>query len=251
MSRLGKPVSGGEFSVSVAALKGVSCRSFVRRGLAVLTIAALASFSGVHAQGDAVPGRSSADSTAWTLADGVVTLTGDASRDNPLYTRAALADSVSSLEFRAPKGAQRQSLCPGPLRRRAQWHGRLAERGDPVPRAALRRGLQQARQRADARSARRRRRTPQRGLRKAQRGCASGTPRTSAAPSSSTCARAPFALRNAQLPARGFLAAHACPRLPAARPTRRTWSIPSRSARKPFTRWAARPATWSSPAAPR
>ena len=83
---------------------------FRHRGLAVLTIAAVASFlagfSNIHAQGGAGLGPDFRGSTAWTQADGVVSLTGTPSRDAPLYTRVALADSVSSLEFRAPKGAR-------------------------------------------------------------------------------------------------------------------------------------------------
>jgi len=82
---------------------------FLYRGCAVLTSVAvaglLASFSNVHAQGGAGPGLDFRG-TGWTQADGVVTLTGAPSRDTPLSTRIALADSVSSLEFRAPKGAR-------------------------------------------------------------------------------------------------------------------------------------------------
>jgi hypothetical protein len=83
---------------------------FRYRGRAVLTSAVVASFLAsvpiIHAQSGAGPGPEFRGGTAWTLADGVVTLTGTPSRDTPLYTRNALADSVSSLEFRAPKGAR-------------------------------------------------------------------------------------------------------------------------------------------------
>ncbi len=79
---------------------------FRGRALAVLTIAAFASFPDLAAHGAEAPAVEFRDTTAWTEKDGVITLTGAASRDNPLYTRNALADSVSSLEFNSPKGAQ-------------------------------------------------------------------------------------------------------------------------------------------------
>ncbi len=68
-----------------------------RRVLAVLTVAAITSFVGTHAQNVTAPGPVFRDSAGWSFADGVVTLTGAPSRDNPLYTRLALADSVTSL----------------------------------------------------------------------------------------------------------------------------------------------------------
>jgi hypothetical protein len=79
---------------------------FCGRGLAVLTIAALASFPVVLAQQAAGPGPDFRGSASWTLADGIVTFNGQPSREDPLYTSIALADSVSSLEFRSPDGAR-------------------------------------------------------------------------------------------------------------------------------------------------
>ena len=76
-----------------------------RHSLALLTVAALTSFSTAHAQlaGDtAGPFR---DSKAWTLANGVLS-TNATGLDNALATRAAYADSVTTLEYRAPKGAR-------------------------------------------------------------------------------------------------------------------------------------------------
>ena len=78
---------------------------FCGRALAVLTIAVLASFTG-DLQAAEGPGVEFRDTNTWNVADGVITLTGAPSRDNPLYTRQALADSVSSLEYRAPKGGR-------------------------------------------------------------------------------------------------------------------------------------------------
>src|SRR5690554_2262444 len=77
-----------------------------RRVLAVLIIAAFASFVAIRAQDVQVPGSAFRETTAWSFANVEATLTGAASRDNPLYTRGALADSVTSPEFRAPKGAR-------------------------------------------------------------------------------------------------------------------------------------------------
>jgi hypothetical protein len=95
-----------------------------RHTLAVLTTFALASFVTAHAQGNG-PGPQFRPSAAWNLADGVVTLTGPPSRDNPLYTRGALGDSVSSLEFRAPKGARADLYVQGrygiPLEGTGDW----------------------------------------------------------------------------------------------------------------------------------
>src|SRR5262245_31251581 len=87
---------------------------FRRRGLAVQTIVALASFMAamtvIHDQAQAEDGASEfaeiRNNAGWAAADGVVTLTGAPSRDNFLSTRMALADSVASLEFRSPKGAR-------------------------------------------------------------------------------------------------------------------------------------------------
>ncbi|HET7812560.1 MAG TPA: c-type cytochrome [Steroidobacteraceae bacterium] len=72
------------------------------RGLAVLTAAALASFSPAQEPASSMALR---ESPAWSLKDGVVTLTGAPTRENFLSTRQALADSVTSLEYRSAKGA--------------------------------------------------------------------------------------------------------------------------------------------------
>jgi len=77
-----------------------------RRAFAVLTSAALAGFTASLALAATGPGPEFRGNTDWTLENGIVRLSGAPSRDNPLYTRGALADSVSALEFRAPKGAQ-------------------------------------------------------------------------------------------------------------------------------------------------
>jgi hypothetical protein len=72
-----------------------------RHPLALLTVAALASFGTAHAQG-AGPFR---DTKGWTEANGVLSTTATG-LENSLATRAAYADSVTSLEYRAPKGAR-------------------------------------------------------------------------------------------------------------------------------------------------
>src|SRR5688572_2193856 len=79
-----------------------------RHTLAVLTTVALASFFSTAglAQNAGGPGSEFRLTNGWTMADGVMTLTSPPTRDNPLSTRAAHADSVTTLEFRAPKGAE-------------------------------------------------------------------------------------------------------------------------------------------------
>ena len=74
-----------------------------RRVLAVLTVALLTSFFAIsRAQG--LPESPFSDNPAWTLADGV--LTSDAATvQKGLTTRAHLADSVTSFEYRAATGA--------------------------------------------------------------------------------------------------------------------------------------------------
>lgn len=84
---------------------------FSRRAAAVLTTLVLASFS--HAQSPGGPGPAFRDSNAWNLSDGVVALTGTPSRETPLYTRASLADSVTSFDFRAPRGAKANAYIQG------------------------------------------------------------------------------------------------------------------------------------------
>ena len=98
---------------------------FSRRVLAVLTVAAITSFVGIHAQNGTGPGSVFRDSAGWSFADGVVTLTGAPSRDNLLSTRHALADSVTALEFRAPRGARADLYVQGrygvPLEGTGDW----------------------------------------------------------------------------------------------------------------------------------
>jgi hypothetical protein len=98
---------------------------FSGRILAVLTVAAITSFVGTHAQNDTGPGSVFRDSAGWSFADGIVTLTGAPSRDNLLSTRHALADSVTTLEFRAPRGARADLYVQGrygvPLEGTGDW----------------------------------------------------------------------------------------------------------------------------------
>jgi len=75
------------------------------RGFAVLTVFALTSFTASLAQDSGGLGPMFRDNAAWSLKDGVIALAAAPSRDNPLNTRQALADSVTSLEYRSPKGA--------------------------------------------------------------------------------------------------------------------------------------------------
>jgi mono/diheme cytochrome c family protein len=76
---------------------------FIRRQtLAVLTIAALMSFQCVLAQ-DAGPGSAFRENPAWTVSDGALSTPGPA-EGRGLVTRATLADSVTSFEFRAAPG---------------------------------------------------------------------------------------------------------------------------------------------------
>jgi hypothetical protein len=97
-----------------------------RQTLAVLTTLALASFSVSQAQDSSGPGPAFRSTPAWNLGpDGVISLTGAPSRDNPLYTRGGLADSVTSLEFRSPKGARADLYIQGrygiPLEGTGEW----------------------------------------------------------------------------------------------------------------------------------
>ena len=78
---------------------------FLRRyAVAVLTIAALATFHIANAQ-NAISGNAFRDNPAWTMADGALTTQAEAGR-TPLVSRATLADSVTSFDFRAPAGAR-------------------------------------------------------------------------------------------------------------------------------------------------
>jgi mono/diheme cytochrome c family protein len=85
---------------------------FSPRAVAVLTVFGLTSFATVHAQGAGL-GPEFRDNPAWTRADGVITLTGEPSRDTPLSTRAPLADSVGSFAFRGPKGGRATAYVQG------------------------------------------------------------------------------------------------------------------------------------------
>jgi len=75
-----------------------------RHTLALLTVAALASFVTAQAQNAAASGLIR-ENKAWTQTGGVFSTTATGI-DNALATRAAYADSVTTLEYRAPKGAR-------------------------------------------------------------------------------------------------------------------------------------------------
>src|SRR6185369_4995355 len=83
---------------------------FRRQLLAGLTVAVFASFI-AGAQSAGAPASAFRDNSSWTLVDGV--LTADDATSRPLGTRATLADSVTSLEFRAPKGASAKLFIEG------------------------------------------------------------------------------------------------------------------------------------------
>jgi mono/diheme cytochrome c family protein len=76
-----------------------------RHTLAILTVAALTSFPTAYAQSSGASAGPLRDNKAWTQVDGVFS-TKATGIDSALATRAALADSVTSLEYRAPKGAR-------------------------------------------------------------------------------------------------------------------------------------------------
>jgi mono/diheme cytochrome c family protein len=82
-----------------------------RHTLAVLTIVALASFQYVQAQA-ATAEPAFRDNPAWTLTDGVLSTQGPA-EGRGLVTRATLTDSITSFEFRAPKGARANVIFMG------------------------------------------------------------------------------------------------------------------------------------------
>ncbi len=83
---------------------------FSHRVAAVLTSFALASFTLAQGGGSISALR---DSPAWKTADGVVTYDAAPSRDNALYTRGSFGDSITSFEFRAPKGAGAKAYFQG------------------------------------------------------------------------------------------------------------------------------------------
>jgi hypothetical protein len=79
--------------------------NFRRQTLVVLTIVALTSFSSAFAQSGSESIGPFRGNAAWTSADGGWS-TAAASPDGSLMTGNALADSVTALEFKAPKGAR-------------------------------------------------------------------------------------------------------------------------------------------------
>jgi len=99
-----------------------------RRGLAVLTVFALAGSWMLRAQepgeGGAGPFGAFRDHAAWTAANGVLSSSAT-TLQNALVSRITLADSVTSLEFRAPPGARATLLLMGrygvPLTGNGQW----------------------------------------------------------------------------------------------------------------------------------
>jgi hypothetical protein len=77
-----------------------------RQTLAVLTIAALASFIDAAAQNAAPASSAFRDNAAWTVDHGVLTSAVAVSMDQALQTRATLADSVTRFDFRGPVGSK-------------------------------------------------------------------------------------------------------------------------------------------------
>jgi mono/diheme cytochrome c family protein len=78
---------------------------FRRCTMGVLATLVLTSFIGLRAQ-NAEPNRPFRDNAAWTVTDGVwATTRAAASPEEYLMTRGALADSVTSFEYRAPAGS--------------------------------------------------------------------------------------------------------------------------------------------------
>ena len=77
---------------------------FFRRALAALTVAVFTSFAIVQAQDAAAAFSAFRDNPAWTAADGVLSSSA-ATMQNALQSRVTTADSVTSLQFRAPAGA--------------------------------------------------------------------------------------------------------------------------------------------------
>jgi hypothetical protein len=78
---------------------------FLRRYTAgVLTVAALASFMVAHAQ-TPTPASAFRDNAAWSVADGALTTQAEAGK-TPLVSRATLADSLTSFDYRAAAGAK-------------------------------------------------------------------------------------------------------------------------------------------------
>jgi mono/diheme cytochrome c family protein/glucose/arabinose dehydrogenase len=97
---------------------------FSGRVLAVLTIVVLASFVAVRAA-DAPAGFGAfRDKSTWTAADGAVS-SAATGLENALVSRATLADSFTSLEYRAPAGARARLLLMGryavPVTGNGEW----------------------------------------------------------------------------------------------------------------------------------
>jgi mono/diheme cytochrome c family protein len=82
------------------------------RYLAVLTIVALTSFNVALAQEPAGPGDAFRENSAWVVAEGALT-TQSASQERGLVSRATLADSITSFEYRAPAGARAKLFVQG------------------------------------------------------------------------------------------------------------------------------------------
>jgi len=72
--------------------------------VAVLTVAMLASFVAVHAADAPAGSGAFRDRANWTATDGVVS-SSTTGIDNALVSRVTTADSLTSLEFKAPAGA--------------------------------------------------------------------------------------------------------------------------------------------------
>lgn len=97
---------------------------FSGRVLAVLTAAVFASFVAVQAADAQAAAGAFRDRAAWTAADGALTSSATG-LENSLVTRATLADSVTSLEFKAATGARATLLFMGryavPLTGNGTW----------------------------------------------------------------------------------------------------------------------------------
>jgi mono/diheme cytochrome c family protein len=97
---------------------------FSRRALAALTVAVFASFTTARAQDAAA--SAFRDNPAWTAADGALSSSAT-SMQNALQSRVTTADSVTSLQYRAPAGAHATIYLMGryavPLTGNGDWQG--------------------------------------------------------------------------------------------------------------------------------
>jgi mono/diheme cytochrome c family protein len=97
---------------------------FSGRVLAVLTAAMFASFVAVHAADAPAAAGAFRDRPSWTAADGALS-SGATGLENALVSRVTLADSVTSLEYKAPAGARATLLFMGryavPLTGNGDW----------------------------------------------------------------------------------------------------------------------------------